>query len=98
MGLIIQFIDFFQKHRLQAVFNYNEDYILGSEETPTSQPGQTNSSSQHGVGVVWCSRTGEALQKLSGHTNLVSWIATSPIDNSAISCSWDHRARFWVAE
>ena len=45
--------------------------------------------------VVWDIRTGEVLQRLSGHTNVVSWVASSPVEPALMTCSNDHRARFW---
>jgi len=68
---------------LHSCFSYNEDFIFGMEEN---------------VCVVWETRTGELVQKLTGHNSTVRWIASSPIEPHAISCSDDHRARFWVEE
>ena len=72
------------KNRLQACFTYNEDYVLGSDEKSNS-------------GIVWDTRTTEIKQRLTGHNNIVRWMAASPVENSIISCSDDHRARFWTA-
>jgi cleavage stimulation factor subunit 1 len=72
------------KNRLQACFNYNEDMIFGSDEKANSA-------------LVWDSRSGELRQRLTGHNNLVRWIASSPVDNAIITCSDDHRARYWTA-
>lgn len=49
-------------------------------------------------GVIWDTRSGEVVQKLGGHTNVVPWVAPSPVENSVITCSADHRARFWTEE
>ncbi|KAH3757717.1 cleavage stimulation factor subunit 1 [Pelomyxa schiedti] len=72
-----------QKYRLQATFNWNEDYIIGSDEQAT-------------CAVVFNSRTGEQVQRLAGHTNIVRWIAASPVENTLVTCSNDYRARLWV--
>uniref|UniRef100_A0A6B2L520 Cleavage stimulation factor 50 kDa subunit n=1 Tax=Arcella intermedia TaxID=1963864 RepID=A0A6B2L520_9EUKA len=79
-----------QKHpywdnRLQVCFSYTEDYIFSSDENNNS-------------GVIWDTRTGELVQRLSGHNGVVRWIASSPTDPHAMTCSDDHRARFWVEE
>eukprot|EP01119_Soliformovum_irregulare_P016631 TRINITY_DN4853_c0_g1_i1.p1 TRINITY_DN4853_c0_g1~~TRINITY_DN4853_c0_g1_i1.p1 ORF type:complete len:446 (-),score=101.14 TRINITY_DN4853_c0_g1_i1:15-1352(-) len=73
------------KHRLQVAFTWNEDFILSSDENGYA-------------GVVWDTRSGDLVQRLTGHTNVVLWTASSPVENSIITCSNDHRARFWVAE
>jgi cleavage stimulation factor subunit 1 len=44
---------------------------------------------------MWDVRTGEVLQRLSGHTNVVSWVVSSPVEPALMTCSNDHRARFW---
>jgi WD40 repeat protein len=38
------------------------------------------------------------IPKCAGHTNTVPWVAASPVENSVITCSADHRARFWTEE
>jgi len=73
----------FGKHRLMSTFNHTEDFVLGSDELQL-------------CGVVWDARTGEVVQRLTGHNNLVKWVATSPVDSSMMTCSNDHRARFWT--
>lgn len=73
------------ENRLQTCFNYNEDFILSTDDS-------TNC-----IGV-WDTRTGELAQKLQGHNSVIRWVSASPTDPHAISCSDDHRARFWVEE
>lgn len=71
--------------RLPACFSYNEDFILTADDT-------TNSV------FAWDTRTGELVQKLTGHNQLVRGIAASPVKPHIVSCSDDFRARFWVEE
>eukprot|EP01113_Clastostelium_recurvatum_P047620 TRINITY_DN8526_c0_g1_i3.p1 TRINITY_DN8526_c0_g1~~TRINITY_DN8526_c0_g1_i3.p1 ORF type:complete len:336 (+),score=60.68 TRINITY_DN8526_c0_g1_i3:118-1008(+) len=70
------------RHRTVATFNYNEDFIVGCDEAGMA-------------GVVWDARTGDQVQRLGGHTNVVRYVAASPTENCLISCSNDSRARFW---
>lgn len=94
MGLGVQ-----QKARIAATFSYNEDLIFSSDENAMAA-------------VIWDSRTGELMQRLTGHNNVVRsvfvnfrfvlcanlhfrYVATSPTDTSIVTCSDDHRARFW---
>eukprot|EP01089_Gocevia_fonbrunei_P017813 TRINITY_DN5895_c0_g1_i2.p1 TRINITY_DN5895_c0_g1~~TRINITY_DN5895_c0_g1_i2.p1 ORF type:complete len:400 (+),score=79.99 TRINITY_DN5895_c0_g1_i2:169-1368(+) len=72
------------KNRLQTIFNWNEDFVISSDEGSASS-------------VVWDTRTGEQVQRLTGHNNIIRWISASPVENAVITCSDDHRARFWVA-
>jgi len=73
------------KHRLQCSFSYNEDFVLTSDEIANA-------------GVVWDTRLGELVQRLTGHNNVVRWIGVSPTEPHVMTCSEDHRARFWVEE
>jgi len=73
------------KNRLQVTFSYNEDFVISSDETTYA-------------GIIWDVRTGELVQRLTGHTNVISWVASSPVEPSLMTCSNDHRARFWVSE
>ncbi|KAL6064501.1 Cleavage stimulation factor 50 kDa subunit [Balamuthia mandrillaris] len=66
-----------------ATFNHTEDFVLTSDEG-TSEA------------LVWDSRTGTLVQRLTGHSNHVRAIAASPVENSLMTCSDDHRARYWV--
>ena len=54
-------------------FSHNEDFIVSADESTYAS-------------VVWDSRTGEVVQKLQGHTNVVTWIASSPTENALITC------------
>eukprot|EP01105_Mastigella_eilhardi_P019425 TRINITY_DN4567_c0_g1_i2.p1 TRINITY_DN4567_c0_g1~~TRINITY_DN4567_c0_g1_i2.p1 ORF type:complete len:432 (-),score=94.15 TRINITY_DN4567_c0_g1_i2:190-1296(-) len=72
-----------QRNRLQACFSWNEDFIIGSDE-------------QNTCAVVFNSRTGAEVQHLSGHTNVVRWVTSSPVENALVTCSNDYRARFWT--
>jgi len=72
-------------NRLQVCFSFNEDFILSSDES-------------NNACVVWDTRTGELVQRLTGHNGVVRWISASPTDPHAMTCSDDHRARFWVEE
>ncbi|KYQ88556.1 WD40 repeat-containing protein [Tieghemostelium lacteum] len=73
------------KNRLQAIFNYNEDFIITNDEQPQSC-------------VVYNSRTCDIVQKLTGHIQTVRSIASSPIENTLMTCSNDHRSRFWCED
>jgi len=73
------------KFRLQVTFNYTEDYVITSDELTYSA-------------IVWDIRTGEVVQRLSGHTNIIPWIASSPVEPCLMTCSNDFRARFWVED
>ena len=80
----------FAKHttvgdRCNVDFGHNEEYIVCVDE-PSS------------AGVVYNTRSGELDQRLTGHNNVVRWIAASPVDPALITCSDDHRARFWCTE
>lgn len=75
----------FQKHRLMSTFNYNEDFILAPDELQMCV-------------MVWDSRTGEIVQKLTGHNSIlflrlqISWWRLSPSCLSAPICSLHHLA------
>jgi len=73
------------ENRLQVCFTYNEDFILTPDEN-------------NNACIVFDTRSGELVQRLTGHNGIVRWIATSPIEPHAMTCSDDHRARFWVEE
>jgi WD40 repeat protein len=62
-----------QKNRLQITFSWNEDFVLTPDENT------------HSV-VVWDVRTGEAVQKLTGHTNVIPWIASSRVEPALLTC------------
>jgi len=72
-----------QKARIAATLSCNEDVIFGSDENSYAV-------------ILWDSRTGELLQRLTGHNNVVRYVATSPLDTSILTCSDDHRARYWA--
>ncbi|GAM25829.1 hypothetical protein SAMD00019534_090040, partial [Acytostelium subglobosum LB1] len=74
-----------QKNRLCALFNCTEDFIITLDEQPSSV-------------AVYNSRTKECVQKLSGHIQSIRWIASSPVENALMTCSNDHRARFWTED
>lgn len=71
------------KNRVTTTFTYNEDYILSSDETNSNL-------------LVWNSHTCELIDKLSGHNSAICWVAASPTEFVALSCSLDSRARFWA--
>ncbi|XJO75133.1 hypothetical protein BDV3_005853 [Batrachochytrium dendrobatidis] len=56
-----------QTDKTSMIFNYNEDYVVGSDD-------ETSSLS------IWDSRTGVLLLKLGGHTKQILAIASSPVD------------------
>eukprot|EP01100_Stratorugosa_tubuloviscum_P002157 TRINITY_DN1490_c5_g1_i1.p1 TRINITY_DN1490_c5_g1~~TRINITY_DN1490_c5_g1_i1.p1 ORF type:complete len:418 (+),score=156.44 TRINITY_DN1490_c5_g1_i1:61-1314(+) len=70
------------KNRIFTTFSHNEDLIYSANET-------------NNLCLIWDSRTGEEKQQLKGHTNVVTWIGSSPIEQALVTCSNDHRARFW---
>lgn len=49
-----------QKARIAATFSYNEDLVFGSDENAMAA-------------VIWDSRTGDQLQRLTGHNNVVRY-------------------------
>lgn len=72
-----------QMHKAQGVFNHTEDYALFPDEKTISL-------------CCWDTRTGERQRLLSlGHNGPVHQIAHSTTCPGFISCSEDHRARFW---
>jgi len=73
------------KNRLQVTFNHTEEYIISTDETSYAA-------------IVWSARTGELLQRLTGHTSVIPWVAASPVEGCLMTCSNDFRARFWVQE
>lgn len=64
-----------QRNRLRVTFSYNEDFIISSDE-------------QSYACQVWDSRTGEMVQRLTGHTNIVECIVSSPIEPAIITCRY----------
>jgi len=72
------------KNRLQVTFSHTEDFVLSSDENAYAA-------------IVWDTRSGEQVQRLTGHTNVIPWIASSPVEPVLMTCSADHRARFWQA-
>jgi len=73
------------EHKSPATFTFNEDFIISPDETSNSC-------------VVWDTRTGDLVQKLTGHSQVIRGLASSSTKPHIISCSDDHRARFWVEE
>lgn len=72
-----------QLHKAQAVFNHTEDYVLFPDEKTISL-------------CCWDTRTGERQRLLSlGHNGPVHQMQHSPTAPGFITCSEDHRARFW---
>ena len=69
--------------RTQALFSHNEDFIYTTNSSPT--------------GYIFDTRTHQQVASLDGHLKPIKSIATSPTDNSIITCSLDNRARFWHA-
>eukprot|EP00727_Mastigamoeba_balamuthi_P006447 m51a1_g2422 hypothetical protein (424) ;mRNA; f:809935-811390 len=72
-----------QKHRLQAVFTWNEEIIVGCEERGM-------------CAVLWDAHSGTIVQRLTGHTAAVRWVASSSAEPGLVTCSNDYRARFWI--
>jgi len=62
-----------QKYRHTATFTYNEDFIVGLDEATHSA-------------LVWDARTGELVQRLSGHNNVIRWVASSPVESALLTC------------
>lgn len=71
------------KRRLPATFSFSEDFVLAPDESGA-------------VAVAWDTRSGDLLHRLTGHNQLVRFIASSPVENALLTCSDDSRARFWV--
>lgn len=72
-----------QEHRAMAAFNHTEDYVLFPDEKTTSL-------------CCWDSRNAERQRLLSlGHNGVVRCINHSPTGPAFVTCSDDHRARFW---
>jgi cleavage stimulation factor subunit 1 len=68
-----------KRAKAPAVFNYNEDYILTSDDKNI---------------FIYCSRTAKVLTKIVS-TGVVVSLATSPTEDCFISSGMDFRARFW---
>ena len=71
--------------RFNVEFSHNEEYIIGLDESGFAA-------------IVWNTRSGELVQRLAGHNNLVRWVAASPMEPALMTCSDDHRARFWFMD
>lgn len=69
--------------RSQTTFNFDEEYVVSSDRLDL---------------VLWSTKSGEMVHRLPGHNKQVRWVATSPIDQTIMSCSDDQRARFWVSD
>lgn len=69
------------KTRFQTTFNFNEDLVISSDQSDI---------------FTWNTKTGEQVQKLSGHNKFIRYVTSSPIEQAFVSCSDDQRARFWV--
>jgi len=72
-------------HRLQSCFTSSEDHVLCGDEASNNI-------------IVWDTRTGVMVHTLSGHTNIVRTLASSPNGMGFMSGSEDSRARFWNVE
>jgi cleavage stimulation factor subunit 1 len=70
------------QYKTQCVFDYSEDYILSTDENGNAV-------------VCWDTKTSKLLQRWSGHANVIVGLAASPNEPCFISCSEDHRARYW---
>lgn len=66
-----------------AVFNYDDQFVISSDRNDA---------------IVWDTQTGDLVHRLPGHNKPILWIASSPTENSFMSCSEDQRARWWVHE
>uniref|UniRef100_A0A8C4NLG3 Cleavage stimulation factor subunit 1 n=1 Tax=Eptatretus burgeri TaxID=7764 RepID=A0A8C4NLG3_EPTBU len=70
-------------HRVQAVFNHTEDFVLLPDEWAVSL-------------CAWEARTAQRRGLLAlGHNNTVRAVAHSPTAPGLMTCSDDFRARFW---
>lgn len=84
VGEHFMYINKFQEHRSQAIFNHTEDYVMFPDEATTSL-------------CCWDSRSASRRQLLSlGHNGAVRHIVHSPTSSAFLTCSDDFRARFWV--
>eukprot|EP00011_Vannellida_sp_DIVA3-517-6-12_P014272 CAMPEP_0114618156 /NCGR_PEP_ID=MMETSP0168-20121206/7561_1 /TAXON_ID=95228 ORGANISM="Vannella sp., Strain DIVA3 517/6/12" /NCGR_SAMPLE_ID=MMETSP0168 /ASSEMBLY_ACC=CAM_ASM_000044 /LENGTH=327 /DNA_ID=CAMNT_0001829301 /DNA_START=50 /DNA_END=1033 /DNA_ORIENTATION=+ len=72
-------------HKMNVEFSFNEDFVVGLDENSNSC-------------FVWNTRTEQISQRLSGHNSLLRWVACSPVEPALITCSDDHRARFWLMD
>ena len=71
------------RHRSQACFSDNEDFVITSDDTS-------------GDVVVWNARTAESAHRLtSGHSATIRWVAHSPTAAHLATGSEDARCRFW---
>ena len=70
--------------RGNATFSWNEEYVICAEERPMQI-------------MVWCSRTGKLIDRLSGHNSPVNHLAYSPTEDTFMSCGQDNRARLWTS-
>ena len=62
-----------QVKRQHGAFSYGEDFVLSCDENGWAS-------------LVWDARSGELLQRLSGHNNRVRFIAVSPVENVLLTC------------
>jgi cleavage stimulation factor subunit 1 len=62
-----------QKNRLNATFTHNEDFVIGLDEVGHAA-------------LIWDTRTGDVVQRLTGHNNVIRWIAASPVEPSLLTC------------
>jgi len=72
-----------QEHRVQAIFNHTEDFVMFPDEATTSL-------------CCWDARSSQRKQLLSlGHNGAVRHIVHAPSTAAFLTCSDDYRARFW---
>lgn len=74
---------FYQEIRTNAAISYCGNFILAP-------------NNKNNVINLWDFNSGQLVQTLSGHNNLIRCIAVSPMDQSFISCSEDCQGKFWT--
>jgi WD40 repeat protein len=98
-----------QKRRLPATFSFNEDYVLAPDESaavaiiwdtrsgaPSLSPVRACAVARPQVSDSLKHSSGDLLQRLTGHNQLLRYLASSPVENALVTCSDDSRARFWM--
>ena len=65
---------------MNCTFTHDEQQVIGLDD------GQGSGGA--GGAVVWDSHTTEVLQRLTGHANIVRWVAASPCSPALLTCRY----------
>lgn len=72
-------------YRSNAVFFHQDQYVLVSDKYSSSV-------------IAFNKNDGQHVRSFIGHSQPIKWICASQSEPAFISCSYDHRARFWGEE